>query len=95
MNEQRLEKWQLVHIKKSFQSFIAGRPTEDEQICVSVLKCCTPAEKVFVRNVYLPNKMAMEEWIKKCAEDAGFTSNYGWLLLRLTEARYAKEKGWE
>lgn len=81
-------------IRITFQNYLLGRPDEDTQLCTDVLKCFTVAERAFLRNVFVPCKCPLGEWVDQCAEKAGIPGGYGWLVLRICEARFAREKGW-
>lgn len=94
-NDMFLERQQLGHIRRTFQQYLLGKQTEDGEICVDILKCLTVAERAFLRKVYLPSSCSMDDWVMECAKEAGITRGYGWLILRIAEARFAKAKGWK
>ena len=94
-NDMFLDRQQLGHIRRQFQLYLLGKPCEDEQICTYILKCSTAVEKVFLWQAYTPASGSLDEWVGKCSDEAGIPRGYGWLILRMAEARFARAKGWK
>ena len=94
-NDMFLDRTQLGYVRRQFQLYAQGKPCEDEQLITYLLKCSTVVEKGFLRQIYLPSSGSLDEWVGKCAEEAGIPRGYGWLILRMAEARFAKAKGWK